>query len=146
MTTKWSYSGNPQDSQRDAVRFLISDTDPKDPLLTDAEIDYLIEQEGSTNEAAVAGSQAALGRLQKLVSTSTDKIKTEYQQRFDHMVTIVAHLKSKRTKRPLNVYAGGLSMGDKASQEQDTDRVKPAFTRELHDEQQMDYYDDEDCL
>lgn len=39
----FTYSGNPETSTLDAVRFMIGDTNPCDPLLQDEEINYLIE-------------------------------------------------------------------------------------------------------
>lgn len=38
----FTYSGNPETSTLDAVRFMIGDTNPCDPLLQDEEINYLI--------------------------------------------------------------------------------------------------------
>lgn len=38
-----SYSGNPNDSAKDALRFKIGDTDMTNPMLTDAEIQYLLD-------------------------------------------------------------------------------------------------------
>ena len=37
-----SYSGDPSSSPRDEVRFLIGDTTPDDPLLSDPELDALL--------------------------------------------------------------------------------------------------------
>lgn len=42
----WSYSGNPMDSQLDACRFLIGDTNENAPIMQDEEIDYIISQAG----------------------------------------------------------------------------------------------------
>ena len=38
----WTYSGDPANSDRDKVRFLIGDTDTTNQLLQDAEIAYLL--------------------------------------------------------------------------------------------------------
>ena len=48
----WSYSGNPADSNRNAVRFLIQDTDTNDQLLSNEEIDYTQTTAGSVYMAA----------------------------------------------------------------------------------------------
>ena len=40
----WTYSGNPSSTERDAVRFLVGDTDTNDQLLSNEEIDYLVTQ------------------------------------------------------------------------------------------------------
>ena len=43
----FSYSGDPSNSQLDECRFLIGDTDEKNPLFNDEEINYIISQSGS---------------------------------------------------------------------------------------------------
>jgi len=53
----FSYSGNPSSSDRDAVRFLLNDTDSTDVLLQNEEIEYLIVQWGDVYEVARAGAE-----------------------------------------------------------------------------------------
>ena len=38
----WTYSGDPTDSDRDAVRFEVGDTDENDRLLSDGEVTYCL--------------------------------------------------------------------------------------------------------
>jgi hypothetical protein len=38
----WTYSGNPADNARDALRFTIGDTNSLEPIMQDEELDYLI--------------------------------------------------------------------------------------------------------
>jgi hypothetical protein len=40
----WSYTGDPADSPRDELRFVIQDTDTNLQLLTDEELDWLLSQ------------------------------------------------------------------------------------------------------
>lgn len=42
----FSYSGNPSDSELDAARFLIGDTDASSPIMQDEEIQYIIDTYG----------------------------------------------------------------------------------------------------
>lgn len=44
----WTYTGDPSVSHRDAIRFLIGDTDSTDQLLQDEEIDWLHENAGNS--------------------------------------------------------------------------------------------------
>lgn len=46
----WSYSGDPTSSEKDALRFLVGDTDIKRPVMQDEEILYLVDTYG-TNDA-----------------------------------------------------------------------------------------------
>jgi hypothetical protein len=74
----WTYSGDPDLTERDEVRFLIQDTDSGLPLLQDAEIDFLIERwkpryDSLTYVAAVAA--AAISRkFTGIVTVSADGV------------------------------------------------------------------------
>lgn len=60
----WSYSGNPATDEKDAVRFLITDTDTRRQLVSDEEILWAISDTGNRYLAAAVccrtlGSDAA---------------------------------------------------------------------------------------
>lgn len=46
----FSYSGDPSNSELDAVRFKLGDTSPVEPLLQDEEIQYLVDTTASEKE------------------------------------------------------------------------------------------------
>lgn len=46
----WTYSGDPNSDEKDLYRFLIGDTDVKEPILQDAEIEYVIGSHPIHNE------------------------------------------------------------------------------------------------
>lgn len=48
----FTYSGNPNSNKRDAVRYLVGDTNKDDALLSDSEIDYELANEGQPFIAA----------------------------------------------------------------------------------------------
>jgi hypothetical protein len=48
----WTYSGDPNATQKDALRFLIGDTRENEPIMQDEEIQYLVAMYGS-NEASL---------------------------------------------------------------------------------------------
>lgn len=45
----FSYSGNPENSERDMCRFILGDTDESQPIMQDEEIDYLINTYSNQN-------------------------------------------------------------------------------------------------
>lgn len=56
----FTYGGNPKESELDAMRFAIGDTDATSPLLQDAEIQYIIDNNSNRNtRMAVLYRQAA---------------------------------------------------------------------------------------
>jgi hypothetical protein len=61
----FTYSGNPSSTQRDAIRFLLNDTDATDVLLTDEEIEYLIAQWSDTYESARAGAEIIASKFSR---------------------------------------------------------------------------------
>lgn len=137
MSTKWSYSGDPSASSLDQVRFLIGDVDPKDPLLTDAEVMFTVNQEGSLNEAAISCVQAIVAKTAKLVTTlsqeATDKEQKALSDRLGHYKDLAVQLRLKRGRRLSGISAGGLSVSGKCAADQNTDRVRPAFTTDLQE-------------
>lgn len=61
----WSYSGDPATSQKDEVRFLIGDTDTKEQLLQDEEIQYLLTTTGLVIVAAIKCCDAIIAKFSK---------------------------------------------------------------------------------
>ena len=53
----FSYSGDPSKSSTDTVRFLVQDTNSKDVLLQDEEIAFLVNEEGSVEQAAMRAAE-----------------------------------------------------------------------------------------
>ena len=68
----WSYSGDPATSSKDAVRFLIFDTDTNDQLLQDAEINWCIAQAGdSVYQAAHDAAYAIASKFSRMATSKT---------------------------------------------------------------------------
>lgn len=59
----FTYSGTPSTSQRDAIRFLLNDTDSTDVLLQDEEISFLVATWIDTFEAARGGAEVIASRF-----------------------------------------------------------------------------------
>lgn len=86
----WSYSGDPQDSDLDEVRFLVQDTDPEDQLISDEEIEYIIAKwvnvYGSNFMNAAMVAEAIAAKFAREVSYSADGVSVgvqELQQKYD---------------------------------------------------------------
>ena len=59
----FTYSGTPSASQRDAIRFLLNDTDSTDVLLQDEEISFLVSTWSNTYEAARGGAEVIASKF-----------------------------------------------------------------------------------
>jgi len=67
----WTYSGNPGASVLDEVRFLIQDTDNTDQLLSNEELNYLIDAyEDSAYSAAVSAVVSLIGQAARATEES----------------------------------------------------------------------------
>lgn len=137
----WSYNTS-LTAARDQVRFYSSDTDPDAALtLSDEEILGAITLAGSARTAAALVCENLAGRY----STQGKMLKDDIGQTIDYgerATFFQARAKELRLRGALVAlpFAGGISIAGKQSQEDDTDRVVPAFTVGLHDAQSIDAF------
>ena len=99
----WSYSGNPENSLLDACRFVIADTDANNQLLTDAEINWLLNQwEDNIYSAGAEGCVAISGKFTAKADYSRSvgdlSISTQYQAQADAYLTRGDHLREQANK------------------------------------------------
>lgn len=132
----WTYSGDPSASNTDAVRYLVGDIDTTAQLTTDEAIAWEVSQWPNIYLAAasVADSIAALlGRTQGMRADGVT-----YGDAAKEMRERAKTLRAKGSTAGNGgsgaagggVFVGGISIADKTAREQDTDRVKPSFTRD----------------
>jgi len=127
----WSYTGNPADSLKDEVRFLIGDTDTSEQQISDEEINYLIDSESTAIGSAIKACRNLMAKYARKFSQSVGKVRLEYDQLINHYKMLCETLE-KQQSLSVRPYAGGISISDKETTSQDTDRVRPSFTRTLH--------------
>ncbi len=125
----WTYGGDPANSDRDAVRLQIGDTDSTDPQLTDAEVDYFLSQNGTVNAASLAAVRAIMAEYARLVTKSVGDLRVNYSDRLKAYQSLEKQMKAKliTTAKPI---AGGISISRKKTVEEDTDRVIPSIERD----------------
>ncbi len=114
------------------VRFLIGDTNPIEPLLQDEEINFVLQvnQDGQTiYRAAWRCCEAIAGQFARWSDTQTGDLKLKASDKFKQYTARAIQLRSQAYTHDIMPYAGGLSISDKESQEQDTDRIPPFFSR-----------------
>jgi hypothetical protein len=132
----WSYQGYPADNLKDEVRFLVRDTNSSDQLLSDEEIYYLLTIfPNPLASAAMAcetlASKFARDASEKAVGDLKINL-VEKGKAFSDQASRLWILSKLYRGRP-QVYAGGISVADKRSQEQNSDRVTPDFYRHMND-------------
>lgn len=77
----WTYSGDPTKSAKDAVRYLIGDTDSSDPLVKDPEILFAIGQRSSNYGAAAFICSSLAAKFSRQADTGDRDMRTNLSQR-----------------------------------------------------------------
>lgn len=129
----FNYSGDPADSDLDAVRFNIQDTDSNDQLLQDEEITYLLNQNGSVLAASVAAAERIATQFSRQADVSTGDQSVDFSQRAENYRQVANKLQQRLDDKRGQPYAGGISKDDKENAEDRSDRVEPSFVRGMHD-------------
>ena len=132
----WSYGSDPLNSDLDAVRFLIGDTDSSDQLIQDEEIQYLLNSY-SPQFAAYYATRSIAAKFARLCREATGDIEVYAHQKFDQYSKLAKAMSADlQAGRPIDftIYSGGIKHSVMDNYEEDTDRNAPPFK-----EGQMDY-------
>jgi hypothetical protein len=132
----WSYSGDPSESNKDAVRFFVADTKSEEAFVTDEEVEWCLVQ--TSND--VYGATAMVARaLSAYFSTLADEeigpLKFKYAERaknYDRLVSKYEKLVSSHTQLS-GISCGGIDISDKLSNRADSSLVQPIFVKGITD-------------
>lgn len=128
----WTYSGNPSESAKDAVRFLIGDTDQQNQVLQDGEITWVLSlYNQSPLNAALRCCEAAIAKFTRLVDESVGSVRMSFSQRARSYETLLNTLRNRLAMEDSVPYAGGISVSDMKTVAANPDRVRPFFTRHM---------------
>lgn len=116
----WTYSGDPSASTRDAVRFWMQDVDESLPLMSDAEVDYLVSQYydvyGSAIYVAAVACEVLAAKMARQVPVSADGVSVgvgELFQRYNDLaLSLRDQYKSTQSLAAAPV-TGGVIMGER---------------------------------
>ena len=126
----WTYGNDPSSSTRDAVRFLVQDIDTNRQLVSDEEIAFALAEHTNTYFAAALVADSLALAKGNIATKRVGDLSITYDPSFyGRLAKMLRRQGALRTGVP---YAGGISVADKETNEADTDRVQPMFTRELH--------------
>lgn len=126
----WTYTGNPASSARDAIRFLIGDTDTTDQLLSDEEIAWVNSEASGTPtgltaiyDAAAQCAMTIATKLGREADKSIGDLSVSLSQRaaaFRQSATDLKAMAARHTAVP-TPYAGGITISDKDIDEENSD-------------------------
>lgn len=129
----WTYSGNPSSTARDAVRFLIGDTDTTDQLITDEEISYLVSIHGNTHRVASEACRAIAAKFARLMNRSIGGLAADFSAKYRQYLELADNLLSKDEVIPVSPFISGFSRSAKEAEELDTDRETTFGRKGQHD-------------
>jgi hypothetical protein len=128
----WTYSGDPSNSNKDAIRFKIGDTLSTDPILQDEEINYLVSQTSSLDDAAYNACVSIVAKFSRLADKTVGKVKIMYSQRAKQYKELADQLWL-NAGIVVMPYAGGVDAVDEQNMNSDNSRVQPSFKKEAFD-------------
>lgn len=128
MSFTRTYTGNPATIERDAVRWLIGDTDNTSWKTTDEEIAFALGEEPNVYFAAAMCAKSIGSKFATLVDKSVGDLKISYGQRQSQYRDLARDLELRGTARVGSILATGISRAEVRTEEQDTDRLPPAFS------------------
>jgi len=132
------YDGDPVNRTSDAVRMLLRDTSTSAPILTDNEVDWLLDTHPSVYLAAAAGADMIsakwadgvvskqIGDLRLVKGSQAGDVASQYRKLGDSYRAQSARSDS------FALYSGGISKSDKQAQlaDSDWDRVDVALKQD----------------
>lgn len=132
----WTYSEDPSTSDLDTIRFLLGDTDPTDPLLPDAGINFLIDMWVDVYSAAAAGAEQIAGQFAREVANSGDGVAVDFSALQDKYMALAGQLRKmgKRLGRAAVPYVGGMSRAETRAAMADADTELTLFAIGMNDD------------
>ena len=128
----FSYTADPENSDRDAVRLLAFDTDPDEYFLEDSEVDYVIAKEANVIAAAAKACEIIATKFAREVALRAGaggELRLELQQVFKAYMQRAQQLRQQALAYA-TPYAASISIDEKDDQLDDSDRVSPFFKRD----------------
>jgi hypothetical protein len=128
----WSYAA-PGISDKDTVRFFVQDTLEDEQLVQDEEIEWVLTQFADVRQAAAQVAETIARLFARQANTKTPELSVDFAERAKQYRALAYQLRQESAALGAIPYAGGISVSDKAIDDENTDRVTPAFTTALHD-------------
>ncbi len=124
----WSYSGDPNASTLDKVRFLIGDTDADAPQLSDAEVNAMLADNASQPYAAsIALVERLIAKYARKVDKSMGDISISYSQMTQHYKDLLRQLRMRASIELAPPKLTAMLTDEKKTNEDDSSLVKPSF-------------------
>ena len=128
----FTWTGNPNASTVEKIRWLIYDTVQTSAKFQDAEITYAYTQEGSIYGAAAMLCEQLSVRYSDAVSRSLGSLRVDLNAKAEKYTVRAKELR-KRAIAYATPYVGGISKSKEDAFENDTDLIQPTFEKGMMD-------------
>jgi hypothetical protein len=122
------YTNDPRNSPTDQVRFIVGDTDNTDLVLSNEEIEYLLDTYNSPRRAAVYACEAIMAFYARQVDSEIDQIRIIASDRFDHYSKLSLRLRREAGLLMAVPYAGGILKLEREQDRKNKSLIQPIFT------------------
>jgi hypothetical protein len=134
----WNYSFNPESSAKDEVRFLVGDTNSKQPLLQDEEITYLLNKYNNYPlNASVRACEMIIAKFSRMADETVGSVSKSFSQMATAYFKTMEMLRTRIGLEGARPYAGGISKSDKQINRQNEDLVEPDFKKHQFENEQL---------
>jgi hypothetical protein len=140
--SNWSYTGQPGSRQIDAIRFIVGDTDPTDQLVTDEEIQYMLNRHGSVNRTSAEVARAIAAKFARLMSRSIGGLTADFSAKYRQYMELAANLTGNEESEPVSPFISGFNRTQKESVELESDRETTFSRKGIHDNNRVYPADD----
>ena len=138
----WTYSGDPSDSTRDAVRFMVGDTDVNDQLLSDEEIDYLVVEHGTINRISSEAARGIAAKFARLMTRSIGGLSADFSAKYRQYLELADNLMAREETYPVAPFSSGWRRDQKRAVEDELDRESTFSRKGIHDNDRVYPADD----
>jgi hypothetical protein len=136
----WTYTSD-FTASRDKVRFLVQDTDTNDQLVSDEEIAFALAQNSNIYRAAAIVARSIGLKLSRelTLNPAPGGVSLDSQAQAEKYLALAEELADQATAQgAASIFVGGISIADKTTREEDTDRPVPSFTLKTHEQSKYD--------
>lgn len=127
----WTYGNDPENSNRDEVRFLSGDCVATEKWLSNTEIAYCIAKEPTNELAAANAAERIAAKVAREMSQGAEGFSGSLEQRMTHFINTAKALRKKYGQGVPEV--GGIDKSDNEALDDETDIVLTKFELGMHD-------------
>lgn len=138
----FSYSGDPNSTTKDSIRFLVGDTSAGEWFLSDEEIEWMViqwEDKNSIYWTASMVAEAIAAKFAREVNTSSDSQTVNTSELMQKYLDLAARLRMQHQQLLSGdaIDVGGISAGEQP----DPTVTSPAFGTGMHDDPEAGFQD-----